>query len=187
MEKSSVSYVFHEICGLIAGCRYEIMKWPTRDEHLKTAAQIRSRYHFPNCVGFIDGCHIEIKAPANNPTDFYNRKETHSIILQAVCDDSLKLVDIYIGQTGRAHDAGVFRESPLGDQIQHIIVSEKYHILADSGYTLNMNIMTPYKDDGFLTDAEVKYNIIHSKARSTIERCLGLLKTKFEIEVFGNK
>nr|CAI5851481.1 unnamed protein product [Callosobruchus analis] len=84
LEKSSVSYVFHEICKLIAGLRYEFIKWPTRDEYLETAARIKSRYHVPNCVGFIDGCHTEIKAPANNPTDFYDRKETHSIILQAI-------------------------------------------------------------------------------------------------------
>nr|CAI5843243.1 unnamed protein product [Callosobruchus analis] len=39
--------------------------------------------------------------------------------------------------------------------------------------------MTPYKNDGYLTDAEIKYNTLHSKARSSTESCLGLLKTKF--------
>lgn len=76
---------------------------------------------FPNCVGFIDGCQIQIKAPPHNPTDYFNRKEVHSIILQGICGDCMKFIDLYIGQTGRAHDARVFRESPLSGEIHNLI------------------------------------------------------------------
>ena len=37
---------------------------------------------FPQCAGAIDGTHIPIQAPAQNATDYYNRKGWHSIIIQ---------------------------------------------------------------------------------------------------------
>lgn len=37
---------------------------------------------FPGVIGAIDGCHIEMKQPPGNANDYYNRKGTHSIILQ---------------------------------------------------------------------------------------------------------
>ena len=36
---------------------------------------------FPQCFGAIDGSHIPIVAPRDNPLDYYNRKGTHSIVL----------------------------------------------------------------------------------------------------------
>lgn len=178
MEKSSVSHCFHEVCELLTNCRNDFISWPSREEQLKTARNVNTKYHFPNCVGFVDGCHIQIKAPPNNPVDFYNRKEVHSIVLQAVCDENLKFIDVYVGQTGRAHDSRVFRESRLFDQITNL-VEKSYHILGDSAYTLKMNLLTPYRDNGYLTQEEIQYNCTHAKARSCIERAFGLLKSKF--------
>jgi len=58
-------------------------------------------------IDAIDGCHILIMQPHNNPTDYYNRKSFHSVILQTVCD-SKKRLDVQIGMPGRMHDARVF-------------------------------------------------------------------------------
>ncbi|XP_032689043.1 uncharacterized protein LOC116852623 isoform X2 [Odontomachus brunneus] len=37
---------------------------------------------FPKIIGAIDGTHIKIEAPKQNPTDYINRKGYHSIQLQ---------------------------------------------------------------------------------------------------------
>ena len=39
--------------------------------------------------------------------------------------------------------------------------------------------MVPYRDNGHLTQSQKHYNIVHSSARSTIERAFGRLKGKF--------
>ncbi|KAK9754589.1 hypothetical protein QE152_g1108 [Popillia japonica] len=44
---------------------------------------------FPGIVGAIDGCHIPIKQPTQNP-----RKHFHSIILQGICDHRMVFMDI---------------------------------------------------------------------------------------------
>lgn len=45
------------------------------------------KWNFPQCVGAVDGPHIEINAPLENAIDYVNQKGYHSIILQALDDD----------------------------------------------------------------------------------------------------
>uniref|UniRef100_A0A8D3DUQ9 DDE Tnp4 domain-containing protein n=1 Tax=Scophthalmus maximus TaxID=52904 RepID=A0A8D3DUQ9_SCOMX len=67
---------------------------------------------YPQCTGAIDGTHIPIIAPRDNPADCYNRKVWHLIVLQAVVDHNF-LVNVYIGWPGRTHDARVLANSDL--------------------------------------------------------------------------
>lgn len=178
LHKSTVSVIFHNICELLSESRCDFIKWPNPEEQENISKAVLKRYNFPNCVGFIDGCHIQILAPKNNPVDFHNRKEVHSVVLQAVCDCNLKFTHIFLGQTGRAHDARVFRESSLGDELPNL-VTVGHHILGDSAYTLSTELLTPYRDNGHLSPEQKKYNTEHSRTRAYIERAFGLLKGKF--------
>ena len=47
---------------------------------------------FPQVVGAIDGSHIPIIAPKNDPNDYYNRKQFHSVILPGVAEDDKREV-----------------------------------------------------------------------------------------------
>lgn len=178
LEKSTVNYIFHEMCNLLSECRYDIIKWPNDNQQRKTINMVMAHYGFPNCIGFIDGCHIQIRAPHNNPVDFYNRKDTHSVVLQAICDHKLQFIDIYVGHTGRAHDARIFRESPTFQRLPNL-VSHQRHVLGDSAYPASPYVLTPFKDNGFLSREQIKYNKVHATARSCIERTFGMLKNKF--------
>ncbi|KAF2886736.1 hypothetical protein ILUMI_19437, partial [Ignelater luminosus] len=135
----------------------------------------------PGVVGIIDGCHIEIKQPINNAVDFFNRKETHSIILQAVCDDNGLLTDVFIGIPGRVHNARVFRQSPLYHQLVSVppLISAGQHLLADAAYPLMANVLKPYRDNGHLSQKQIKFNQTLSAQRSVIERTFGLLKGRW--------
>lgn len=53
------------------------------------------------------------------------------------------------------------------------------HILGDATYTIHKHLMTPYHDNGHLTDRQKNYNFCHSSARMSIERAFGLLKGRF--------
>ncbi|XP_048361784.1 putative nuclease HARBI1 [Sphaerodactylus townsendi] len=64
---------------------------------------------FPQCVGAIDGCHIQILNPSDAPADYINRKRVASIVLMAVCDDKGRFFEVDIGHPGRSHDAHIFR------------------------------------------------------------------------------
>lgn len=61
----------------------------------------------------------------------------------------------------------------------HQVCGSKYHILADTAYPLEENIITPFKDHGNLTYNEKQFNKNHSKTRVVIENTFGLLKGRF--------
>ena len=56
---------------------------------------------------------------------------------------------------------------------------EDSHLIGDSAYTLQNHVLTPYKDNGFLTDEQKHFNTVHAKLRSMVERSIGLLKNRW--------
>ena len=73
---------------------------------------------FPQAVAAIDCCHIRTKAPNKSPEDYINRKEYHSIVIQGFVDNSYLFRDIFVGWTGKSHDAKIFKNSPLYKEFQ---------------------------------------------------------------------
>jgi len=78
----------------------------------------------------------------NNPTDYYNRKRFHSVILQAVCDSKKRFIDVLIGMPGRMHDARVFRNSPFYQNIMYYnLIPDMNHLISDTAYPLSKFLM----------------------------------------------
>ena len=102
--------------------------------------------------------------------------------LQAVCSHDLKFIDCYAGWPGSVHDARILRNSPLfmdATTDPNLLFPGDRHILGDSTYPLADWLLTTYRDNGHLTQAERNYNFVHSRTRMVIERAFGLLKARF--------
>lgn len=75
---SSLSRIIRRITIFLSNLSVEIIKWPnevekrTIEEHFRTNG-------FPNIIGAIDGTHIRIDKPANDPDSYINRKGYYSI------------------------------------------------------------------------------------------------------------
>lgn len=136
-------------------------------------------YNFLGIIGAIDGSHVPIKGPTQNKISYYNRKGFTSVVLQAVADHNSKFINCYAGEVGSLHDARVFRKSDIGRNFENLNVTYESHLLGDAAYPLKENLLTPYKDNGFLTDIQKNFNKIHSKSRVVIEQAFGLLKGRF--------
>ncbi|KAL3212981.1 hypothetical protein MRX96_035802 [Rhipicephalus microplus] len=79
--------IIHKTCTVLwEVLAPEYMKTPTEEEWLEIAAGFCNRWQFPNCVGAVDGKHIQIKCPRNGGSLYFNYKGTHSIVLMAVVD-----------------------------------------------------------------------------------------------------
>lgn len=132
-------------------------------------------------VGAVDSTHIPIKQPTHNAVDFYNRKEQHSIILQAVSNDKQIFTDVYIGMPGRLHDARVFRNSPIYERLlgDPPLLQNEQHLLGDAAYPLLKCLLKPYRDNGHLNGQQIRFNEILSGQRSVVERSFANLKGMF--------
>ncbi|XP_071579325.1 putative nuclease HARBI1 [Temnothorax nylanderi] len=158
----------------------ERFNWPTDDRLNEVWAGFENASGFSKIVGAIDGTHINIPAPKNNPECYINRKGHHSIQLQAICDHKCQFIHCYAGHVGSVHDQRVFRQS----EVQHYLgdvtkFPQDSHLVGDSAYKLHENLLVPYRDNGHLTERQRNYNFCHSSARIVIERAFGLLKGRF--------
>ena len=74
-------------------------------------------------VGVIDGTHIPLSSRPQRdlmpmPFDFFNRKNLHSVLLQAVCDSERFFWNVCVGQPSGVHDVGQFAWSKIYMQVR---------------------------------------------------------------------
>ena len=168
-------YLFiFQICTVLNHIRKEYIKWPGPAD----IKAVSSGFRFPFTIGAIDGSHVQIKAPLAQLESCTNRKSFTSVVLQGVCDSSMRFTDISVGWPGSMHDARIFRLSALGKRLSAQGI-EPYHLLGDSAYPLLPYLIVPFRDNGHLTADEKTFNVLHSSSRTVIERAFARLKGKF--------
>ena len=173
LGRSTVCSIVNTVCEQIAS-RF-IKKYiylPTRNETREIMKQFEKVSGFPQAVAALDGCHIRIKAPNKNLKYFFR--------------------DVFVGWTGKSHDARIFKNSPLYKECQNrsflpINMSKQIGnvevaplILGDSAYPLENWLMKPYSDRGNLNPDEVNFNFALSGIRVVVENAFGRLKGRFQ-------
>ncbi|XP_066590639.1 putative nuclease HARBI1 [Prorops nasuta] len=158
--------------------RNTFIRWPTLQEAESTANTIEEKYKFPKVLGFVDGTHIRIAAPKENSVAYVNRKGFHSIQLQVICNEKREFIHCYAGMPGCVHDMRVFKYSGVQQKCTEVYFADK-HLLGDSVYVIQKCVLTPYKNNGHLSEEEVNYNYILSRSRMIIERAIRLLKGRW--------
>ena len=95
---------------------------PTQDELPSIARDFDAtvQYPFPGIIGALDGTHIPIQKPKENPQSYYCRKKYYSVLLQGLCDNRLMFRDIVVGWPGSCHDAKVLRNSKLWEDAPNL-------------------------------------------------------------------
>ncbi|XP_038073863.1 putative nuclease HARBI1 [Patiria miniata] len=184
VAKSSVHIVVHKLTHHVAHkLAQKYINWPTPHLMPSVTSDFKSRANFPGVLGALDGSHIPIEAPSAHQLEYNNRKMTHSVILQAVCDNSKKFTNCFAGYPGSAHDSRVLHSSQLFIQAEadkhKLFPSDAYHLVADTAYPLHSWLITPFKDTGSLTPQQTRYNTKLCQTRVVIECAFGLLKGRF--------
>jgi hypothetical protein len=183
MGKSSLEVSFQRVIAALNGMAQDMIILPTKNNAVTTTtAGFQKASGFSGTIGAIDGTHIEIKAPNEHGDTYVNRKKVHSVVLQAVCNETMRITDCFAGYPGSVHDARVLRNSPLYLDAQRDYnrwFPNNTHLVGDAGYPLKKWIMVPYRDNGHLTRTQKQYNTKLSVTRVVIERAFALLKGRF--------
>ncbi|KAG1676485.1 Protein ALP1-like [Nymphon striatum] len=187
---SSVCQITRELCHELAQLKNTYIKMPVGEELDRVVSGYKDKWGFPNCGGAIDGSHIPIISPKENHVDYYNRKGSYSIILQAICNDRCEFTDINVGWPGRVHDARVLKNSEIfeigesgnlfGNKTVDVGgVNLPVVILGDPAYPLLAWLMKGFSDNGRLSAQQIKFNYMLSCNRMTIENSFGRLKGRW--------
>nr|CAH7752463.1 unnamed protein product [Callosobruchus chinensis] len=84
---STVHYIVKEVCqAIIDNLLTEVMPIPHEKDWNRIADEFWRMWNFPNCLGALDGKHVEIFAPPNSGSQYFNYKRTFSIVLLALVD-----------------------------------------------------------------------------------------------------
>lgn len=151
-------------------------------------------WNLPNCCGAVDGKHVQIQAPPNSGSLYYNYKKTYSIILMAVCDYNYKFTLIDIGACSSNSDGGVFSRSELGKALYNNNLSFSLcefnlpgsniktpcFFVGDEAFKLTTNMMRPYSGRNLDTKRRI-FNYRLSRARRVIENTFGILVSRWRV------
>ena len=179
VSKGSLHFYVMQVVEGLSALVTRYIRWPSPEQYPATAERFERKGGFPGVLGCLDGTHIPIKGPSTHRDAFINRKGYASFQLQAVCDSQLRFTHIHTGNAGSVHDSRVYRNSDLKAMLTAHPLPAQYHLLGDSAYPLDSNLLVPYRDNGHLTERQKNYNNIHSSTRVHIERAFGLLKCKW--------
>ena len=165
------------------------IKLPLTEESVKEKVlKFYDAYSVPQCLGAIDGTHIEIKQPLLNSSDYINRKSRFSLNVQALCDYHCCFMDVVVKWPGSVHDARMFANSRLNHLLKHELIPPcrrkildgdvPVFIIGDPAYPLMPYLMKEYAGGG--TNRQEQYfGYRLCSARNVIECAFGRLKARF--------
>lgn len=177
---SSAHRTLIRVLNFIWSLKKEYITWPNNRRKLAVSQGFRKKQNINHIIGAIDGSHIRINKPLQHEDVYVNRKQYHSIILQAVVDHEKLFIDVCCGEHGSLHDARVLRRSSLYERAQNNDYFGGYFIIGDSAYPALDWLVTPFRDTGNLTEREKTFNFKLSSTRMIVEHSFGLLKGRFQ-------
>lgn len=180
LSQTSVSRCIAEISIALNRIAHHHVKFPVSEQYSDIKRKFFEFESFPSVIGLVDGTHIKIMAPNKEIEHiYYCRKGGHSKNVQIVCDADYIILSATARFGGTAHDAYVWRCSKVKEVLQdrYSAGERNFWLLGDSGYPLQPWLMTPIENP--TSEAEERYNVAHKKTRSHVERCIGVLKSRF--------
>ena len=137
VARCTVCVIVHDTCAAIVRVlQSQYITFPVGDDLQNVIDGFQAKWQMVQSAGAIDGCHIPVRPPALNHTDYYNRKGWYSVILQALVDDKYLFRDVMVGWPGSVHDARVLSKS----QLYRKVVGKE--VLNTSSCTINgMNVL----------------------------------------------
>jgi len=172
-----------------------VFQIPTTEiEWLEQAKQFETQWQFNNCVGAMDGKHVQINKPPGTGSLYYNYKGTFSVVLFALVDANYNFLYANIGYQGRISDGGVFKNTSLYKSIEEDqlmlppplpLSLREFHVpyvfLADDAFALRSHLMKPYSGIHEKGSKERIFNYRLSRARRVVENVFGIMASVFRV------
>lgn len=81
----------------------------THKQWVSVSEEFKFKWNFPNVIHAIDGKHIQIEAPPNSGSYFFNYKSFHRVLLLAIAGANAKFIYIDVSCNGRKSDGGYLK------------------------------------------------------------------------------
>ncbi|KAL6549609.1 hypothetical protein OROHE_008340 [Orobanche hederae] len=156
--------------------------------------QLRLHRVFEDCVGALDGTHIQAIISADSEgIPFRGRKGIKTRNILACCSFDRIFIFINMGWEGSVHDITVWVDSLTQSKYDFPHPPTGKYYLVDSGYPNTTGYLYPIKDPNVryhipefkkkrvLRGMSEQFNYRHSSLRTTVKRAFGNLKKRWKI------
>jgi hypothetical protein len=145
--------------------------------------------YFTDCIGAIDGTHIDVYLPTSEQSRYRNQKHHLSQNVLAACNFEMQFSYILAGWEGSAHDTTVLQDAQYNHGFKTPL---KKYWLRDAGYSNSETVLVPYRGTRYhLKEQQLAkkkpenskelFNLRHASLQNVIERIFGVLKRKYQI------
>ncbi|XP_043209460.1 putative nuclease HARBI1 [Amphibalanus amphitrite] len=176
----------------------DVLALPTPEQWRQHALDFEREWQFPNCVGALDGKHVQMEKPINSGSMNYNYKGYCSIVLMAVVDAKYRFTYVSVGANGQESDGGVWGACDLaqmleaqgsgGEQVlpgpQPLPGSAEplpHVLVGDEAFPLREHLMRPFPGSALTTEERRVFNYRLSRARRTSENAFGILAQRWRV------
>ncbi|XP_049511354.1 uncharacterized protein LOC119463812 [Dermacentor silvarum] len=149
------------------------MKTPTEEEWREIATGFSNRWQFPNCLGAVDGKHVQMKCPRNAGSMYFNYKLMWVHLGGSVMGE---FSDSLIGKRMHEGKLNLPRAAtlPRSERVcPHVFVG-------DEAFQLRPDFMRPLPGSRTAPE-EVIFNYRFSRARRCVENAFGILVSRWRI------
>ncbi|XP_057435091.1 protein ALP1-like isoform X1 [Lotus japonicus] len=181
----TISMYFNKVLNSVVRVHASLLRAP--DPVLEDCLDERWKW-FKNCLGALDGTHIEVNVPAIDKPRYRNRKGDISTNVLGVCARDMRFIYVLPGWEGSASDSRILRDAI--SKRNGLKVRTGYYYLVDAGYANSEGFLAPYRGYRYHRSEwkrgstpqckEELFNMRHSMARNVIERTFGLLKMRWQ-------
>jgi len=114
MSQPSVCNSIETVTNSLTKLAPEFITFPTDPQKIiSNKLSFYSVAGFPNVLGAIDCTHVAIKSPSLHEEAFVNRKGIHTVNIQAVCDNDMRITNLVAKWPGSTHDSYIWRSCAL--------------------------------------------------------------------------
>ncbi|XP_043478349.1 putative nuclease HARBI1 [Leptopilina heterotoma] len=192
---NTISKIISETCQKIYEClKDDYLLKPSEQNWKDIIEDFKTIWNFDHCMGAIDGKQVQIRAPYNTGSLYYNYKHDFAINLMAICDAKARFLIVDVGGEGRRSDSGVLRSSEFFKRL----INNNLHIppaeplgengpiapnvfVADEGLCGFTSVLTPYARSGDLNNMMKVFNYRLSRARRIVECAFGILVARWRV------
>jgi hypothetical protein len=163
----------------LVALRRQYIRWPDKEERKEIASRIEKLFHFPNCIGFMDGTLLPLglTPSSDDAADYHGRKFPYSLTVLVINDDKRRIRAYLSGFPGSTHDNRLWRNKKQ-NQLSTQYFSTSEYLLCDTAFEASDVCIPAYKTDaGFYVDQDkVRFNDALSPPRVITEHTMGLWK-----------
>ncbi|KAK3916591.1 Putative nuclease [Frankliniella fusca] len=189
LSQTSVSRYIKEVISALnhPAILTEFIRFPLTHEErlpiiLRQVFSKNEQMGMPRVLGFIDCFLKQLTNLPNNVEKqaFYSRKGYTALNCQIICDADLQILNIDARFPGSCNDRYIWNASAAKQVVQQAYWEDRCWLLGDSGYFTEpwLHIPLPHAPAG---TPEYYYTRLHCFCRNTVERCVGVLKSRWRV------